>query len=193
MKTEELTAIGLTEEQATQVLAIHGKDIEKHKKAVTTLETERDDLKGRLTTAETTLKSFEGIDPAKIQQEVQTYKQQAEEAEKRYTAQLTQRDQHDWLKGKFDEYGVASPYARKQLEAECMSENSGCSWKDGAFFGFDDFMKAAKAKDAGLYMTAEEKAEAEKAAKLMGKAPTFTGPTGDPTEKPNKFVPPKVF
>ena len=89
MKTEELTAIGLTEEQATQVLAIHGKDIEKHKKAVTTLETERDDLKQRLTTAETTLKSFEGIDPAKIQQEVQTYKQQAEEAERRYTAQLT--------------------------------------------------------------------------------------------------------
>lgn len=193
MKTEELTAIGLTDEQATQVLAIHGKDIEKHKKAVTTLETERDDLKGRLTTAETTLKNFEGIDPAKIQQEVQTYKQQAEEAEKRYTAQLTQRDQRDWLKGKFDEYGVASPYARKQLEAECMSENSGCSWKDGAFFGFDDFMKAAKAKDTGLYMTAEEKAEAEKAAKLMGKAPAFTGPTGDPTGKPNKFVPPKVF
>lgn len=193
MKTEELTAIGLTEEQATQVLAIHGKDIEKHKKAVTTLETERDDLKGRLATAETTLKNFEGIDPAKIQQEVQTYKQQAEEAEKRYTAQLTQRDQRDWLKGKFDEYGVASPYARKQLEAECMSENSGCSWKDGAFFGFDDFMKAAKAKDTSLYMTAEEKAEAEKAAKLMDKAPAFTGPTGDPTGKPNKFVPPKVF
>lgn len=193
MKTEELTAIGLTEEQATQVLAIHGKDIEKHKKAVTTLETERDDLKQRLTTAETTLKSFEGIDPAKIQQEVQTYKQQAEEAERRYTAQLTQRDQRDWLKGKFDEYGVASPYARKQLEAECMAEGSGCAWKDGAFFGFDDFMKAAKAKDASLYMTAEEKAEAEKAEKLKDKAPTFTGPTGDPAPAPDKFTPPKIF
>lgn len=193
MKTEELTAIGLTEEQATQVLAIHGKDIEKHKKAVTTLETERDDLKQRLTTAETTLKSFEGIDPAKIQQEVQTYKQQAEEAERRYAAQLTQRDQRDWLKGKFDEYGVASPYARKQLEAECMTEGSGCAWKDGAFFGFDDFMKAAKAKDASLYMTAEEKAEAEKAEKLKDKAPTFTGPTGDPAPAPDKFTPPKIF
>ena len=193
MKTEELTAIGLTEEQATQVLAIHGKDIEKHKKAVTTLETERDDLKQRLTTAENTLKSFEGIDPAKIQQEVQTYKQQAEEAERRYTAQLTQRDQRDWLKGKFDEYGVASPYARKQLEAECMAEGSGCAWKDGAFFGFDDFMKAAKAKDASLYMTAEEKAEAEKAEKLKDKAPTFTGPTGDPAPAPDKFTPPKIF
>jgi len=193
MKTEELTAIGLTEEQATQVLAIHGKDIEKHKKSITALETERDDLKGRLDTAESTLKSFEGIDPAKIQQEVQTYKQQAEDAEKRYTAQITQRDQRDWLKGKFDEYGVASPYARKQLETECMAEGSGCAWKDGAFFGFDDFMKAAKAKDNSLYMTAEEKAEAEKAEKLKGKAPTFTGPTGDPAPKSGKYTPPKIF
>ena len=31
MKTEELTAIGLTEEQANQVLAINGKNIEKDK------------------------------------------------------------------------------------------------------------------------------------------------------------------
>lgn len=193
MKTEELTAIGLTEEQATQVLAIHGKDIEKHKKSITALETERDDLKGRLDTAESTLKSFEGIDPAKIQQEVQTYKQQAEDAEKRFAAQITQRDQRDWLKGKFDEYGVASPYARKQLETECMAEGSGCAWKDGAFFGFDDFMKAAKAKDNSLYMTAEEKAEAEKAAKLKDKAPTFTGPTGDPAPKSDKYTPPKIF
>lgn len=193
MKTEELTAIGLTEEQATQVLAIHGKDIEKHKKSITALETERDDLKGRLDTAESTLKSFEGIDPAKIQQEVQTYKQQAEDAEKRFAAQITQRDQRDWLKGKFDEYGVASPYARKQLETECMAEGSGCAWKDGAFFGFDDFMKAAKAKDNSLYMTAEEKAEAEKAAKLKDKAPTFTGPTGDHAPKSDKYTPPKIF
>lgn len=194
MKTEELTAIGLTEEQATQVLAMNGRDIEKHKKSITALETERDDLQGRLTTAETTLKSFEGIDPAKIQQEIQTYKQQAEDAEKRYAAQITRRDQKDWLRGKFDEYGVASPYARAQLEAECMAENSGCAWRDGAFFGFDDFMKAAKAKDSTLYQTAEEKAAAEKAAQLQDKAPTFTGATGgNPAPASTKFTPPKIF
>ena len=33
MKTEELLEIGLTEEQATKVLAINGKDIERYKKA----------------------------------------------------------------------------------------------------------------------------------------------------------------
>ena len=36
MKTEELLEIGLTEEQATKVLAINGKDIERYKKAVDT-------------------------------------------------------------------------------------------------------------------------------------------------------------
>lgn len=194
MKTEELTAIGLTEEQATQVLAMNGKDIEKHKKQITTVEGERDAFKAQLDTANETLKKFEGIDPQQIQTELQTYKTKAEEAEKKFTREMTQRDQRDWIGKKLDEYGVTSPYARRQLTSDIMAEDSGLSWKDGAYFGFDDFMKSAKEKDNGLYQTAEEKAEAEKAAAQKAKAPTFTGPTGDPAgggEK--KFTPPKVF
>ena len=194
MKTEELTAIGLTEEQASQVLAMNGKDIEKYKKQITTVEGERDAAKAQLDTANATLKKFEGIDPQQIQQELQTYKTQAEEAEKKYTRELTQRDQKDWIGKKLDEYGVSSPYARRQLTSDCMAEGSGLTWKDGAFFGFDDFMKSAKEKDNGLYQTAEEKAAAEKEAANKANAPTFTGPTGDPTPGTDKkFTPPKVF
>ena len=194
MKTEELTAIGLTEEQATQVLAMNGKDIEKHKKQITTVEGERDAFKAQLDTANETLKKFEGIDPQQIQTELQTYKTKAEEAEKKFTREMTQRDQRDWIGKKLDEYGVTSPYARRQLTSDIMAEDSGLSWKDGAYYGFDDFMKSAKEKDNGLYQTAEEKAAAEKEAAQKAKAPTFTGPTGDPAgggEK--KFTPPKVF
>lgn len=194
MKTEELTAIGLTEEQASQVLAMNGKDIEKYKKQITTVEGERDAAKAQLDTANATLKKFEGIDPQQIQQELQTYKTQAEEAEKKYTRELTQRDQKDWIGKKLDEYGVSSPYARRQLTSDCMAEGSGLTWKDGAFFGFDDFMKSAKEKDASLYQTAEEKAAAEKEAANKANAPTFTGPTGDPTPGTDKkFTPPKIF
>lgn len=193
MKTEELTAIGLTEEQATQVLAMNGKDIEKHKSKITALEGERDAAKAQLETANATLKKFEGIDPQQIQTELQTYKTQAEEAEKKYTRELTQRDQRDWIGKKLDEYGVTSPYARRQLTSDCMAEDSGLSWKDGAFFGFDDFMKAAKEKDNGLYQTAEEKAAAEKGAAQKAKAPAFTGSTGDPAPATPKFTPPKIF
>lgn len=197
MKTEELTALGLTKEQATQVLTINSKDIENAKaakdKTISTITAERDDLRSRLDTAENTLKGFEGIDPEKIQQELQTYKQSAEDAKKEYEKKILQRDQSDWLKGKLDEYGVASPYARKQLIAEITDETNGLKWKDGAFMGLDDYMKAAKEKDSALYMTAEEKAEAEKAAEAAKKAPKFTDPTGDPKPDGKKFEPPKIF
>lgn len=161
MKTEELTALGLNEDQVKQVFALNGKDVEAAKaakdKTIADLTAERDGLKTRLDTAETTLKKFEGIDPQQIQQEIQTYKTQAEDAEKKFTREITQRDQKDWITKKLDEYGVTSPFARTALVSECMSPDAGLTWKDGAFFGFDDFMKAAKQKDAGLYQTAEER------------------------------------
>ena len=197
MKTEELTALGLTDEQAKQVHALNGKDIEAAKaakdKAIDDLKAERDGLQTRLGTAEDTLKKFEGIDPQKIQQEIQDWKQKAEDAKADFAKQMTQRDQKDWIKAKLDEYGVSSPYARSAITAECMSPYAGLTWKDGAFFGFDDFMKAAKQKDAGLYQTAEEKAAAEKAGKQKEKAPAFTGPTGSPGSGSEKYTPPKIF
>lgn len=197
MKTEELTALGLTDEQAKQVHALNGKDIEAAKaakdKAIDDLKAERDGLQTRLGTAEDTLKKFEGIDPQKIQQEIQDWKQKAEDAKADFAKQMTQRDQKDWIKAKLDEYGVSSPYARSAITAECMSPSAGLTWKDGAFFGFDDFMKAAKQKDAGLYQTAEEKAAAEKAGKQKEKAPAFTGPTGSPGSGSEKYTPPKIF
>lgn len=197
MKTEELTALGLTEDQVKQVFALNGKDVEATKaakdKTIADLTAERDGLKTRLDTAETTLKKFEGIDPQQIQQEIQTYKTQAEDAEKKFAREITQRDQKDWITKKLDEYGVTSPFARTALVSECMSPDAGLTWKDGAFFGFDDFMKAAKQKDAGLYQTAEEKEAAEKAAKQKEKAPAFTGPTGDPGTGSEKYTPPKIF
>lgn len=193
MKTEELTNIGLTDEQATQVLAINGKDVEKHKSRITALEGERDNYKTQLDTANATLKKFEGIDPEKIQDELQTYKSQAEEAKKNFNRQITQRDQRDWLNKRLNDYGVSSPLARKQIISECMDKDSGLTWKDDSFFGFDEYMKSEKEKDSTLYLTAEEKAEKEKADKLKEKSPFFTGPSGGKTGPDKKAAPPKFF
>ncbi|MCD8371790.1 MAG: phage scaffolding protein [Clostridia bacterium] len=182
MKTAELTALGISEEVATKILAMNGKDIENAKAGKDTeiakITAERDDLKTRLATAETTLTSFEGIDPKQIKDEVQTWKKKAEDAEKNFNAQITARDQKDWINKKLDEYEVKSPYARKSLTDELMSAEGGLTWKDNKFFGFDDFMKAAKEKDSSLYLTAEEKAAKEQAANAQQAAPKFTGPTG---------------
>ncbi len=186
MKKEELTALGLTEEQANSVLAMNGKSIEAHKKTITDLTSERDDLQGRLKTAEDTLKSFEGVDLEKIQNDIKKYQQDAADAQKHYEAQILAQDQKDWLKAKFDSLGVNSVFSRSQLERECMDRENGLKWKDGSFMGFDDFMKSAKEKDPGLYKTAEER-------QLEDKAPKFTDTTKGGAGGEKKFTPPKIF
>mgnify|MGYP002626710375 CR=1 FL=1 len=209
MKTAELTALGITEEVASQILALNGKDIENAKATVTAakdkeisaITAERDGLRSQLDTANETLKKFEGIDPQQIQSELQTYKAQAEEAERTLTREITVRDQRDWLTAKLDEYGVKSPLARRQIIAEVTSETDGLKWqpaKDGkpaAFYGFDDYMKAAHAEDPTLYQTAEEKAAAEQQANLEKNAPVFTGSTGTDGggQGAKKYVPPTIF
>lgn len=59
MKTEELKAKGLTEEQVAFVMAENGKDVNAAKSK---LEAERDNYKEQLTTAKNALKEFEGVD-----------------------------------------------------------------------------------------------------------------------------------
>lgn len=183
MKKEELTALGIAEDVAAKVLEINGKDIEHAKavkdKEIQTLMDERDGYKTRAETAEGTLQKFEGIDPQKIHDELQSWKDKASAAERDYTAKITQRDQRDWIREKLDKYGVSSPFSRSAIQTECMDEKSGLKWKDGAFFGFDEYMKKAKEKDPGLYQTDEERAEAEKQKQQKENAPAFTGPTGD--------------
>lgn len=185
MKTEELTALGLTDEQVKGVFALHGKDITplqqentKLAKRASDITAERDNLDTQLKAANDTLAKFGDNTPESMQAEIRKYKTQAEDAEKEFKAQLTARDQKDWISKKLDEYGVTSPYARSALESELMSKDSGLTWKDNSFFGFDDFMKAAKAKDTTLYRTAEEKAAAEKQKQLEGEKPEFVAPLG---------------
>lgn len=192
MKTEELTALGLTKEQADAVFALAGKDIAKHQKTIETLTAERDDFKSRLGTAEETLKGFGGKTPEDVQKEIAKYKQDSEEASKRFTAQITARDQRDWLNGQYEKYGVTSEYARKALTAEAQAEGSGLTWKDGSYMGFDDFMKKAKEKDGSIYQTAEEKAAAEKK-EPPKQEPSIVGPTGTKPAGAKKFVPPLIF
>lgn len=59
MKTEELTALGLSEEQATKVFEMHGKELTKLQNSVTTLTTDRDGLKTQLETANSKLTGYD--------------------------------------------------------------------------------------------------------------------------------------
>ena len=200
MKKEELTALGLSEEQIKGVQTLNGKDIthaqEVKDAEIAKLTTERDNLQTQMNTANDTLKGFGGKTPEQIQQEIADYQNKAQEAQKDFDAKILARDQRDWLKARFGtgegQYDVTSEYAKSAIISEVMGKD-GLPWKDGAFVGFDDHMKKAKEKDKTLYRTAEEKAAQEKGDKQQEGAPYFTGPAGNGGKKGEKYVPPKIF
>lgn len=187
MKREDISKIfgEATDEQIDKLLALNSSEVEKIK---TKLEQERDGYKQQLDTATESLKAFDGVDVADLRNQITTLTSNLSEQAEKHKKEIAQRDQSDWLNKKLDEYGVNSPYARRQLTSDCMSEESGLKWKDGAFYGFDDFMKSAKEQDNTLYLTAEEKALEQK----KENAPQFTGSLTSNKQTAN-YTPPKIF
>lgn len=59
MKKEELTSLGLTEDQAAKVFELHGKELTKLQNSVTTLTADRDGLKTQLETANAKLTGYD--------------------------------------------------------------------------------------------------------------------------------------
>lgn len=98
MKTEELKAQGLTEEQISFVMKENGKDINKVKKDLEDMTAERDKEKGRADTAEETLKKFDGVDVEAIKKELVEWKEKANKAESEYNQKIADRDFNDLLK-----------------------------------------------------------------------------------------------
>ena len=98
MKTEDLKAQGLTEEQISFVMAENGKDIGKVKKDLENMTAERDKEKERADTAEETLKGFDGVDVEGLNKSIADWKKKAEDAEKDYKQKLADRDFNDLLK-----------------------------------------------------------------------------------------------
>lgn len=154
MKTEELKAKGLTDEQIAYVMAENGKDIKKLQKENETLAADRDSFKERAEAAEETLKKFDGIEPEKMQAEVETWKKKAEDAEKDYAAKLEQRDFDDALKEAIGEYKFTSEAAKRAVIADIRE--AGLKVKDGKILGLNDLIAQMKEKDSSAFVDEQQ-------------------------------------
>lgn len=125
MKTEELKAQGLTEEQISFVMAENGKDLKKLQKENDNLTSERDTWKEKAEAAETTLKGFEGVDLETMQKELSDWKQKAADAEKNAQEQLYERDFSDALKTEFEGIKFSSEAAKRAIMAEGLHPRGG--------------------------------------------------------------------
>lgn len=150
MKTEELKAQGLTEEQISFVMAENGKDLKKLQKENDNLTSDRDTWKEKAEAAETTLKGFEGVDLETMQKELSDWKQKATEAEKNAQAQLYERDFADALKTEFEGIKFSSEAAKRAIMAEV--KEAGLKLKDGKILGLNDLLSQMKEKDASAFV-----------------------------------------
>lgn len=169
MKTEELKAQGLTEEQISFVMAENGKDLKKLQKENDNLSADRDTWKEKAESAETTLKGFEGVDLETMQREISDWKQKATEAEKNAQAQLYERDFADALKTEFEGIKFSSEAAKRAIMAEV--KEAGLKLKDGKILGLNDLLSQMKEEDASAFVDdAQQQAQQNMA--------RFTAPAG---------------
>ena len=169
MKTEELKAKGLTEEQISFVMAENGKDIKKAKDDLKAMTDDRDQWKSKAETAEDALNKFDGIEPDKIKAELDEWKQKAADAAKEAQKQIAERDFADALKAELDGISFSSEAAKRAITAEI--KGAGLTLKNGKILGLNDLITQLKESDASAFIDDS----AEKAKQQQAK---FTQPVG---------------
>lgn len=140
-----------------------------HEKKLGKVETDRDTWKEKAETAETILKSFEGVDLDTMQKELSDWKKKAEDAEKDAQAKLYERDFADALKTEFEGIKFSSEAAKRAIMAEV--KDAGLKLKDGKILGLNDLITQMKEKDASAFVDDEQ-------IKAQQNAARFTQPIG---------------
>lgn len=169
MKTEELKAQGLTDDQIAFVMAENGKDIGKVQKKLDDMTSDRDKEKERAETAEGTLKKFEGVDVEAIQTELADWKKKAGDAEAEYNRKIADRDFDDMLKD-----AISGAHGLNQKAIKALLDM--------------DALKASKNQKEDVAAAIKELSEAEDSKMLFGTAAAQGGAPATPAGNKPKFT-----
>ncbi len=126
MKTEDLKAQGLTDEQIKVVFAENGKDVKAEQDKYATLEAERDNYKTQLETAQASLKEFEGVDVKDLQGKITQLNADLQAKEKAYQEQIADMQFNNELKDAITQFGgrsVKSVMAELDIDTLKASKN----------------------------------------------------------------------
>lgn len=147
------------ESDLNKAVAENYKTVTEFEKKISKLEAERDHEKERADSSDETLKKFEGIDPAKMNEEIEKYKKQAEDAKAEYEKQIADRDYSELVDKAVAGLKFTSNSAKKAFIADLNSDR--LKVKNGTLIGFDDFVKAYKETDADAFSIEDVKPTAK--------------------------------
>lgn len=156
IETLKQFGIEIPEDKQSEVkkaLSEHYKNANEHTKAISKLETDRDNWKERAETAEETLKGFEGKNFDEITKERDEWKKKAEDAEKEYSAKEAEREKSELLKEAFADVEFTSESAKKAIMAQIASE---VNVVNGRLRGFNEALEDAKKNDASAFVSKKD-------------------------------------
>lgn len=125
-------------------------DYQKQSGKLSKAEEERDQYKGLLEDAQTTLKGFEGEDVAALRSQLADWQKKAEDAQADAARKLAERDFDDALREKMDSLKFTSAAAKAAVLAEIKGK--GLKLDNGTILGFDDAIKAIRERDADAFL-----------------------------------------
>lgn len=125
------------------------------------MELERDNYKTQLTTAQDSLKAFEGVDVENLKGEITTLSTQLQNKETEFNNKLAEIEYNSNLETFFSSYKFTSELAKKAAIEEFKKKE--LKMDNGKFLGGEDFMKELKESNP----TAFESEEDEKAPKIV--------------------------
>lgn len=148
MKREDLTKLGVAEDLVDQVMALHGKGVEKAKADLATANTELEGLKKQLADANSAIEGFKKLDVDGIKAAADEWKAKAE------AAQAEAQQQVQALK--FDhalEQALSGAKARnpKAVRALLDVANLKLNEADGSVIGLDAQLKQVKEANEYLF------------------------------------------
>ena len=139
MKTEDLKALGLTDEQVQRVFAMNGEEMNDLKANVDTLKAERDAARTQLADAN---KKLEGYDPE--------WKTKATQAQQQAEQQIAELKASHAAASAAAGIKFSSESAKKAFLADLKAKGLALQ-DDGTLLGFDDFVKSYKQADPGAF------------------------------------------
>lgn len=138
MKTEDLKALGLNDDQVQKVFAMNGTDMNDLKQQVTTLTTERDAARSQLGEVN---KKLEGYDPE--------WRAKAEKAENDAKEQVAALQNDFAAQTAISAVKFSSESAKKAFLSDPKAKN--LPLQEGKLLGFDDYLANYKKNDPGAF------------------------------------------
>lgn len=160
MTKEELTALGLTDEQADKVFVLHGKGVEKYKTAAEAADQKIVDLNSQLRQRDKDLADLKKLDAAGLQQKLTDLQTQYDTDRQDWEAKEQRRAYEDRRREFFEGISFADEYARRGVLAEFDECGFEYSDKDKGFRGAKDWLEQLMQSSPATFKTAKPSLEA---------------------------------